>query len=165
MKRISKVYTLLATVLVAIILISGCGKEEKAEEITLNIVWAEWDPADYLYELSRDYTEATGIKIAVDKIPWPQFATKVFTAFAARDAAYDIVIGDSQWLGRGATQGHYVDLTDWMKNNGIDACSLSSKASKSSKVETNFFNVLDRSLAVNGSFDFVGEYLSCTTLI
>ena len=128
MKRISKVQTLLATVLVAIILISGCGKEEKAEEvkkaeeITLNIVWAEWDPADYLYELSRDYTEATGnIKVAIDKIPWPQFATKVFTAFAARDAAYDIVIGDSQWLGRGATQGHYVDLTDWMKTNGIDA--------------------------------------------
>ena len=29
-------------------------------------------------------------------------------------------MGDSQWLGQGATQGHYVDLTDFMKSNGID---------------------------------------------
>jgi len=130
MKRISKFQILLVTGLMAVILISGCSKDEKqekpaekaekVEDITLNIAWAEWDPADYLYELSKDYTAATGVKVTVDKIPWGQFETKVFTSFAARDDAYDIVIGDSQWLGRGATQGHYKDLTDWMKTNGID---------------------------------------------
>jgi multiple sugar transport system substrate-binding protein len=31
-----------------------------------------------------------------------------------------MVVGDSQWLGQGATQGHYLDLTDFMVSNGID---------------------------------------------
>ena len=34
--------------------------------------------------------------------------------------AYDMVVGDSQWLGQGAEQGHYMELTDFMKSNGID---------------------------------------------
>lgn len=125
MKRISKLLAFWLIPLMIAIFIFGCGKEEKEaakdEEITLNIAWAEWDPADYLFELSKGFTEKTGIKVAVDKIPWGQFETKVFTAFAGRDASYDIVIGDSQWLGRGAKQGHYIDLTDWMKTNGIDS--------------------------------------------
>jgi multiple sugar transport system substrate-binding protein len=29
-------------------------------------------------------------------------------------------VGDSQWVGQGATQGHYVDLTEFMTSNGID---------------------------------------------
>jgi len=28
---------------------------------------------------------------------------------------FDLIVGDSQWIGRGATQGLYVDLTDWLK--------------------------------------------------
>jgi multiple sugar transport system substrate-binding protein len=30
-----------------------------------------------------------------------------------------MVIGDSQWLGQATTQGHYVDLTDFMDSNGL----------------------------------------------
>ena len=33
---------------------------------------------------------------------------------------FDMVIGDSQWLGRGSTEGHYVELTQWMKEKGVD---------------------------------------------
>ncbi len=40
--------------------------------------------------------------------------------WAAKSDTYDMVVGDSQWTGQGATQGHYVDLTDFMKSNGID---------------------------------------------
>ena len=28
-----------------------------------------------------------------------------------------MIVGDSQWLGKGATQKHYVELTDWAKTN------------------------------------------------
>jgi multiple sugar transport system substrate-binding protein len=31
-----------------------------------------------------------------------------------------MVVGDSQWLGQGSTQGHYVDMTDFMVGEGID---------------------------------------------
>ena len=113
----SNFYTLLIASLIAIVSISGRAKEE----VTLTIIWAEWDPANFLVELSKDFTKETGIQVIVDAIPWPQFETKVFTAFAAKTDTYDIVIGDSQWLGRGATLGNYVELTDWMKANGIDA--------------------------------------------
>lgn len=90
---------------------------------TITIVWAEWEPANYLKILSEDFTKETGIKVNFDFIPWENFQDKVFTAFAARDSVYDIVIGDSQWLGRGATGGHYVELTEWMKKN-IDVKSI-----------------------------------------
>ena len=93
-----------------------------AEEKSITIMWAEWAPADYLMELSKDFTKETGIKVRSDFIPWAHFEQKAFTAFAAKDPAYDVIIGDSQWLGRGATQGHYIELTDWMKKNiDIDA--------------------------------------------
>ena len=116
MKCISKFHILCLAGLMAAILVSGCGEEKP-----LTIAWAEWPPADFLVELSKDFTEETGIQVVVDQIPWGQFETKVFTAFAAKADTYDIVVGDSQWLGRAAKGGHYMDLTDWMKENGIDA--------------------------------------------
>jgi len=91
-----------------------------AQETTINIAWAEWDPANFLVQLTKDFTKETGIKVNVDQIPWGQFETKVFTTFAAKPDTYDIVIGDSQWLGKGAVGGHYLDLTNWMKTKKID---------------------------------------------
>jgi multiple sugar transport system substrate-binding protein len=38
---------------------------------------------------------------------------------AAQGDAWDGVIGDSQWLGQGATQGHYLDMTDFLVSEGI----------------------------------------------
>jgi len=89
-------------------------------DVTINIAWAEWDPANFLVQLAKDFTKETGIKVVVDQIPWGQFETKVFTTFAAKPDTYDIVIGDSQWLGKGAVGGHYLDLTNWMKSKKID---------------------------------------------
>jgi multiple sugar transport system substrate-binding protein len=83
----------------------------------LTIVWAEWDPAKYLQELADGFTKETGVKVKVEQIPWAQFQDKVFTSLAAKQDTYDIVIGDSQWLGRGSESGHYVELTDWLKQN------------------------------------------------
>ena len=87
---------------------------------SLSIFWAEWDPANYLQELVLDFEKETGIKVTVETTPWGNFQTKTFREFAAKGDAWDIVVGDSQWLGAGATQGHYVDLTDWFIKNGVD---------------------------------------------
>ncbi|MBD3183028.1 extracellular solute-binding protein [Candidatus Poribacteria bacterium] len=125
MKRSLKIYIPLFVCLMALLIVIGCAKKET----TLTLVWAEWDPANFLVELAKDFTEETGIKVVVDPIPWGQFETKVFTAFAAKSDTYDIVIGDSQWLGRGAEGGHYVELTEWMKTTGLDK-SMSPKALK-----------------------------------
>ncbi|HZO86924.1 MAG TPA: sugar ABC transporter substrate-binding protein [Chthonomonadaceae bacterium] len=85
---------------------------------TLTIAWAQWDPSNYLETLSKDFTKETGINVVVQQIPWPQYQEKIQTGvWTGKSDAYDIIVGDSQWLGRGATEGHYVDLTDWSKTN------------------------------------------------
>ena len=67
----------------------------------LTIFWAEWDPANYLQQLVNEYTKETGVKITVETTPWSDFQTKTFAEFNAHGDAYDMVVGDSQWLGAG----------------------------------------------------------------
>ena len=85
----------------------------------LNILWAQWDPANYLQELVKDYQKETGVEVVVETTPWPDFQTKAFTEWNAHGDAYDMVVGDSQWLGAGSTAGHYVELTDFFKKNDV----------------------------------------------
>jgi multiple sugar transport system substrate-binding protein len=95
---------------------TGGGKAGGGGKIT--IAWAQWKPSDYLTELSKDFTKETGIAVDVQQIPWPQYQDKIQAGvWAGKSDVYDIIVGDSQWLGLGATQGHYVDLTDWSKDN------------------------------------------------
>jgi multiple sugar transport system substrate-binding protein len=86
----------------------------------LTIFWAQWPPADYLQEIGNRYEAETGIKINVVQEPWGSFYDRMSAEWAAKGDAYDMVVGDSQWLGQGAEQGHYMELTDFMKSNGID---------------------------------------------
>jgi len=88
-----------------------------AQELT--IFWAEWDPANYLQELANEYEKETGVKVTVETTPWSDFQTKAFTEFNAKGSAYDMIVGDSQWLGAASEAGHYVDLTDFVKENKV----------------------------------------------
>ena len=89
-----------------------------AQELT--IFWAEWDPANYLQELVLDYEAETGVTVTVETTPWGDFQTKTFAELNAQGDAYDMVVGDSQWLGQASTGGHYVDMSDWIVKNGVD---------------------------------------------
>ncbi len=86
----------------------------------LTILWAQWDPADFLQEIGNMYEQETGIKVNVIQEPWGSFGDLFFTEMAAKGTSYDMVVGDSQWLGQGATQGHYVNMTDFLVGEGID---------------------------------------------
>src|SRR3990172_3123987 len=85
----------------------------------LSILWAQWDPANYLQQVADMYFEETGIKVTVVQEPWGSFYNRFSTEMAAQGDAWDMVVGDSQWLGQGATSGLYVDLTDFMASKGI----------------------------------------------
>lgn len=93
------------------------GKPASATELT--IFWAEWDPANYLQELVNEYERQTGVKVTVETTAWPGFQTKAFAEFNAGGDAYDMVVGDSQWLGAGSTGGHYVELTDFYTKHDV----------------------------------------------
>ena len=111
--RRSKLLGILAAAVFAL-----AGKSVLAAD-TLTILCAEWDPANYLQELVKDYEKQSGVKVVVETVPWPDFQTKAFTEFNAKGDAYDLVVGDSQWLGAGSTGGHYVDLTDFFAKYGV----------------------------------------------
>ena len=88
-----------------------------AQELT--ILWAEWDPANYLQELVNEYQAETGVTVTVETVPWPDFQTKLFTELNAQGSAYDMVVGDSQFLGAASTGGHYVELTDFVAKHNL----------------------------------------------
>jgi multiple sugar transport system substrate-binding protein len=94
--------------------------EEPAVEQFITIHWAQWAPADYLEKLSEGFTAETGIKVIVEQTPWETFVQKYNTEMIARSDAWDIIVGDSQDIGNMAVNGHYVDLTDWIIENGVD---------------------------------------------
>ncbi len=96
------------------------GKGETAEEQFLTIHWAQWAPADYLQVLSNDFTTETGVKVIVEQTPWDTFVQKYNVEMVAKSDAWDIIIGDSQDIGTMAIGGHYVELTDWIKEKGVD---------------------------------------------
>ena len=87
---------------------AGGGGDKK-----LVIAWAKWDPADKLQKLTEDFTKETSIKVEVNQIPWSDFETKINAAWTGKSTEFDMVVGDSQWLGNASTGGHYVDLTEW----------------------------------------------------
>lgn len=91
-----------------------------AQEQFITIHWAQWAPADYLQKLSEGFTKETGIKVIVEQTPWETFVQKYNVEMVAKSDAWDIIVGDSQDIGTMATGGHYVELTDWIKVQGVD---------------------------------------------
>lgn len=102
----------------AVLTVAGLGAGAASAQ-DLVIFWAEWDPANYLQELVNEYEAETGVEVLVETTPWADFQTKAFTEFNAQGSAYDLVIGDSQWLGAASEAGHYVDLTDFFLEHNL----------------------------------------------
>ena len=99
----------------AIALVSGTTAQ--AEELTL--CWAAWDPANALVELSKDFEAKSGHKMNFEFTPWPNFADRMLTELNSGGKLCDLLIGDSQWIGGGAENGHYVKLNDFFDASGI----------------------------------------------
>lgn len=93
------------------------GAEAKDKEITL--CWAAWDPANALVELSKDFTAQTGIGMKFEFVPWPNFADRMLNELNSGGKLCDLMIGDSQWIGGGAENGHYVKLNSFFDSEGI----------------------------------------------
>lgn len=111
----------LIVLLMVLIIASGCGSDEKTEPVeSLSILWAQWTPADLLQELTREFTQETGIHVTIVQKSWGTWQDIFFDEMAKKGQAYDMVIGDSQWLGRGSSGGHYIELTKWMKEKRVN---------------------------------------------
>jgi multiple sugar transport system substrate-binding protein len=89
----------------------------QAKELTL--CWAAWDPANALVELSKDFTAKTGIGMKFEFVPWTSYADRFLNELNSKSKLCDLIIGDSQWIGGSAENGHYVKLNDFFDKNGI----------------------------------------------
>jgi multiple sugar transport system substrate-binding protein len=112
--RVSKTHVL-ASLLASSAAVAATGAA--AEDLTL--CWAAWDPANALVELSKDFEAQSGHTMNFEFVPWPNFADRMLNELNSGGQLCDLMIGDSQWIGGGAENGHYVKLNDFFDAEGI----------------------------------------------
>jgi multiple sugar transport system substrate-binding protein len=110
-----KFTTIAASTLSSAVLLGGASAW--AEDLTL--CWAAWDPANALVELSKEYEAQSGNTMHFEFVPWPNFADRMLNELNSGGKLCDLLIGDSQWIGGGAENGHYVKLNDFFDANSI----------------------------------------------
>ena len=108
----------LATALAGAGLVSAASVE-KADAASLTLCWAAWDPANALVELSKDFTKESGIDMKFEFVPWTSYADRFLNELNSHGKLCDLIIGDSQWIGGSAENGHYIKLNDFFAKEGI----------------------------------------------
>ena len=111
-----KLKLLLATLLIPATSLFSISSVQ-AEDLTL--CWAAWDPANALVELSKEFEAQSGHNMNFEFVPWPNFADRMLNELNSGGQLCDLLIGDSQWIGGGAENGHYVKLNSFFDREGI----------------------------------------------
>src|SRR6266403_2285366 len=112
-KSVARASALAALVVLAI------APSTQAQTKQLTLCWAAWDPANALVELSKDFTAKTGIAMKFEFVPWTSYADRFINELNSHGKLCDLIIGDSQWIGGAAVNGHYVKLNDFFAKNKI----------------------------------------------
>ncbi|PWC38138.1 ABC transporter substrate-binding protein [Azospirillum sp. TSO22-1] len=100
-------------------LVATAAQPAMAQTKQLTLCWAAWDPANALVELSKDFTAKSGIGMKFEFVPWTSYADRFLNELNSKGKLCDLIIGDSQWIGGAAENGHYVKLNDFFKREGI----------------------------------------------
>jgi multiple sugar transport system substrate-binding protein len=109
------------TLLLGSVALASCAALSSARaQDELTLCWAAWDPANALVELSKGFTEETGIPMKFEFVPWTSFADRFLNELNSQGKLCDLMIGDSQWIGGSAENGHYLKLNDFFEKEGID---------------------------------------------
>src|ERR1700726_4220946 len=103
----------------AVVVASCLGSQAFAQTKQLTLCWAAWDPANALVELSKDFTAKSGIAVKYEFVPWTSYADRFLNELNSKSKLCDLIIGDSQWIGGAAENGHYVKLNDFFAKEGI----------------------------------------------
>src|SRR5215470_15594340 len=106
-------------VVAAGVLATAPANEARAQAKSLTLCWAAWDPANALVELGKDFTAKTGIEMKYEFVPWTSYADRFLNELNSKSKLCDLIIGDSQWIGGAAENGHYVKLNDFFAKEGI----------------------------------------------
>ena len=104
---------------VGVVSLAAAGFTNAAQAEDLTLCWAAWDPANALVELSKEFEEQSGHTMHFEFVPWPNFADRMLNELNSGGKLCDLLIGDSQWIGGGAENGHYVKLNGFFDKEGI----------------------------------------------
>ena len=107
----------LTTIRALTIAVASFAGTAQADDLTL--CWAAWDPANALVELSKEFETESGHKMSFEFVPWPNFADRMLNELNSGGKLCDLLIVDSQWIGGGAENGHYVKLNAFFDKAGI----------------------------------------------
>src|SRR6516162_1511522 len=108
-----------STFVAAMALTTMAGGPAAAQARQLTLCWAAWDPANALVELGKDFTKETGIQMKYEFVPWTSYADRFINELNSHSKLCDLIIGDSQWIGGSAENGHYVKLNDFFDKEHI----------------------------------------------
>jgi multiple sugar transport system substrate-binding protein len=70
-----------------------------------------------LVTLAPEFEKATGIKVSVDVLSYPELLTKITADFIGKTKGYDVVTTDIVWAGQFKEQGYTVDLGPWIERD------------------------------------------------
>src|SRR5213082_253288 len=104
---------------IAALAVLAFASSTQAQTKQLTLCWAAWDPANALVELSKDFTAKTGIQMKYEFVPWTSYADRFLNELNSKGKLCDLIIGDSQWIGGAAENGHYVKLNDFFRKEAI----------------------------------------------
>jgi multiple sugar transport system substrate-binding protein len=105
--------------LAATVLTAMTSQPAAAQTRQLTLCWAAWDPANALVELGKDFTKESGIDMKYEFVPWTSYADRFLNELNSHGKLCDLIIGDSQWIGGAAENGHYVKLNDFFAKEQI----------------------------------------------
>ena len=114
-----RLLTFASALLLAIFAMTTLADQAGAQSKQLTLCWAAWDPANALVELSKDFTAKTGTKMRFEFVPWTRSADRFLHELTSKSKLCDLIIGDSQWIGGAAENGHYIKLNEFFDKNGI----------------------------------------------
>jgi multiple sugar transport system substrate-binding protein len=114
-----KLLTLATALSTAGLLAAAASVDEAKAQGSLTLCWAAWDPANALVELSKDFTAESGIEMNFEFVPWTSYADRFLNELNSQGTLCDLIVGDSQWIGGSAENGHYIKLNDFFDANGI----------------------------------------------
>ena len=79
------------------------------------------DPfGNVMVALAPKFEAATGIKLTVDILSYPELLTKVTADFIGKTGGYDLVTTDNVWSGQFAESGYTVPLDAWIKRDAAE---------------------------------------------
>ncbi len=86
---------------------------------TLVIGWFDFPVVGVMPRVTKDFTDKTGIKVVFKNFPLEEWEREFYDNVCSPHPDYDLFVGDSQWLGYGAENNCYEDLTSVVNKNKL----------------------------------------------